>query len=228
MSIYETTSGRAFANDPDFDGMTGRVTYQRTVTGMTLDGWKVRNTISYVDIGRAAHVDAVDPEAALVPERFPYATATATALADGKRKAAAERVITLRGQVEACLREHGPQSAYAIATKLEDGGKRRVLDCLRRFPDRFFFHGGQFQIWSLIGQEWTPPQVKKISNTMRAIRAALEEHGPQTVGDLAKRLGTYQSTVQKSMARHAEWFRVVEIRKGVGNAPNTRVWGLAA
>lgn len=227
MGIYETTSGRAFANDAQYDTLSGRVTYQHSVTGITEDGWKVRHTISYVDIGRAAHIDAVDPDVLMQPERFTYANPNRGNAAEGKRKAAAERVITLRGQVETCLREHGPQSSYAIATKLEDGGKRRVLDCLRRFPDRFFFHGGQFQIWSLIGQEWTPPKIKLVSDTMRAIRAALEEHGPQTAGDLAKRLGAYQSTVQKSMARHPDWFAVVGIRKATGTASDTSLWGLA-
>lgn len=64
MNDYASTHGRAYANDPQFDNLSGRVTYQCEIVGITRDGWKVRRTVTYIDLGRAAAIDAHDPNAA--------------------------------------------------------------------------------------------------------------------------------------------------------------------
>lgn len=42
--------------------LTGRVTYQHSVIGMTLDNWKVRHTVTYTDIGKPAPITPIDPD----------------------------------------------------------------------------------------------------------------------------------------------------------------------
>ena len=63
MIDYSPIHGNAYANDPQYDRMTGRVTYRHEVVGMTLDGWKVRHTVEYIDLGRAAALATHDPNA---------------------------------------------------------------------------------------------------------------------------------------------------------------------
>jgi len=151
MSIYETTSGRAFANHPDYDGMTGRVTYQNTVTGMTMDGWKVRNTISYVDIGRAAQVDAVDPEAFLDSDG-PF-----------KRRATVKHPATelFLVQVHDALRER-PLNVGEIAARV---GCRvtRVKGLVRNHPDHFVIlgRGSSGSLYGIPGQAYAAPLQKR-------------------------------------------------------------------
>lgn len=63
MIDFSPIHGNAYAGDPDYDAFRGRVTYQHTVTGITLDGWKVKHTVEYIDLGRSAAHDAHDPDA---------------------------------------------------------------------------------------------------------------------------------------------------------------------
>lgn len=63
MIDFSPIHGNAYANDPDFDRMSGRVAYRHEIVGITLDGWKVKHTVEYIDLGRAAALDAHDPNA---------------------------------------------------------------------------------------------------------------------------------------------------------------------
>lgn len=205
--------------------LTGRVTYQHSVIGMTLDGYKVKHTVQYIDIGKPAPITPIDPDAQMQPERFPVA-GMAMAL-EGLQNAKVERFHALRDDVAACLREHGPASSVTITERLGNGAKERVLDVLRRNPQTFVFHGGQFAIWGLVGVPYTPPKPRKrLSATMLAARAALETYGPQSAAELAQRIGVGQTSVIKSIMARPEWFVVVEKRAASGSTPVTRVWGL--
>ena len=63
MIDFPPIHGNAYANDPQFDNLSGRVAYSSTTRGMTLDGWKVDHTVTYIDLGRSAALDAHDPDA---------------------------------------------------------------------------------------------------------------------------------------------------------------------
>lgn len=60
MNYERLTQGRAYSGDPQFDNMSGRVVYQCAVEGITIDGWHVKRTVTYIDIGRCADVTPVD------------------------------------------------------------------------------------------------------------------------------------------------------------------------
>lgn len=234
MNSEPLTRGNAYANDPDFDRLSGRVTYRGTVIGMTLDGWKVKRTVTYIDLGRSAAIDAADPDIELVSESLAAGRPRRTvAASQGQQNAKAARAVALRGDIEACLCEHGPESANAIAERIaQDGGggvaKARVLDVLRRNPQCFVYHGGRRKTWGLVGQAYTPrPTAKQTTPLMRALRETLATHGPQTTGDLARRIGSYAASVHKSLLARPDWFVVVEMSASRGNVPDTRVWGLA-
>lgn len=105
--------GRAFANDADYDSLSGRITRQSTIVGITRDGWKVRHTCVYIDIGRAAPVDAPDPDAMIeAGEHLPPAPRVARVKA---RKEKTPAVNDLQRRITAYLTEHGPTKAAALA-----------------------------------------------------------------------------------------------------------------
>lgn len=228
MSIYETTHGNAYANDPDYDRLSGRVTYHAEITGITLDGWKVKHTVAYIDLGRCADVVPVDPDRQLADEYLPefvhrpgHAAALMTI-----RENKAQRRRELIQAIIACLREYGPASANTLTDRLGNGAYARVLDALRTNPQTFVLLGGKFTVWGLPGQTYTPQSVRLGSKLRDAIHAALVEHGPQTARELCQRLNADQTSVSKSLLRFGETFAVVEVRPGMGIVPPTRVWGL--
>ena len=229
MNSERLTQGSAFANDSDYDALHGRVTYERTTRGMTLDGWQVDYTVTYIDLGRSAPIDAPDPDRELADEfcaDFAYAPAQAAALAT-IRENKAERHQRLRADIEATLREHGPASANTIAEQLDSGSVARVLDVLRRNSQAFTYIGGQFKVWGLPGQTYTRPVIKLGSKLKNAIYAALTEHGQQTARELWQHLGGDQTSISKCLLRNPEAFVVAGMREARGTVPPTRVWGLA-
>lgn len=101
----------AYANDPQFDNLTGRVTHQTSIVGMTNDGWKVKCTRVYIDIGRAAPVDAADPDAMIeTVEHIPYVP-----LYPRRVPKTQDRVTEFQQRVMDYLTEHGPTAAAQLA-----------------------------------------------------------------------------------------------------------------
>lgn len=230
MNSERLTQGRVYAGDSDYDALHGRVTYERTTRGMTLDGWQVDYTVTYIDLGRCADIDAPDPDVLMQRERFPTASPHTAMALEGQQAAKAERFRALRDDVATYIAKHGPASANAIAEGMGTGGsgaKARVLDMLRRCQDRFVYHGGEFSKWGLVGQPYAPTKARKRpSATMLAVRAALETYGPQSASELAERIGARQQAVIKSVMARPEWFVVVEVRRVVDGKQKARVWGL--
>lgn len=230
MNSERLTQGKVYTGDDTYDALHGRVTYERTTRGITLDGWQVDYTVTYIDLGRAASVDAVDPDALMQRERFPSSSPNTAMALEGQQAAKIQRFHALRDDVATYLEKHGPASANAIAEGMGTGGsgaKARVLDVLRRCPERFVYHGGEFSVWGLVGQPYAPQKARKRpSATMLALRAAIETFGPQSAAELAERIGARQQAVIKSVMARPEWFVVVEVRRVVSGKQEARVWGL--
>lgn len=226
MIDFSPIHGNAYANDPQYDRMTGRVTHRHEIVGMTLDGWKVRHIVEVIDLGKPAPVDAADPDAQLADEFCadfsPHVANGLAAIRENK----AERQRHLRAEIVATLRENGPASANAITERLGNGAYARVLDTLRRNPQAFVLLGGQFKVWGLPGQTYTPQVVKLGSKLRTALLESLGVHGPQTARELWQRLGGDQTSISKCLLRNVDDFCVVEMRPAMGTVPPTRVWGL--
>lgn len=226
MIDFSPVHGNAYANDPQYDRMTGRVTHRHEIVGMTLDGWKVRHIVEVIDLGRAAAVTPADPDAQLADEFCadfsPHIVNALTSIRENK----AERQRRLRDEIVATLREHGPASANTITERLGNGAFARVLDTLRRNPQTFEFVGGQFKVWGLPGQAYTRQVIKLGSKLRNALLEALGAHGPQTARELWERLGGDLTSISKCLLRNNDDFAVVDMRPAMGTVPPTRVWGL--
>jgi len=133
MFVTEQTVSKPYANDRDYDAFRGRVTYRGSVVGITLDGWKVRRTVTYIDVGRA---DAIIPrtgEELMEAERMPgdlrgapQTNASRIAAGKARRKAKRDCIIKL-------LRERGPLTCDEIAEELGYVAKttREILEASR-------------------------------------------------------------------------------------------------
>ena len=143
MSIYEVSHGNAYCGDPQFDNMSGRVTYEREVVGMTLDGWKVRYCVTYIDLGKPAPVDAADPDAQMQTEQLwregksDNTNAVAAVLAAGEA-----RFLERRDRMADYLRTFGPATTDEMAQGL-GMVKNTVADMIRRDKGATFYRVGQ-------------------------------------------------------------------------------------
>lgn len=115
--------GSAYAGDPDYDMMSGRITRQSSILGITRDGWVVRHTVTYIDVGRAAPVTVCDPDGLLntvedlPPEpRKIYKQLPAHMRPNLQRFQYAPNELQKR--IVAYLRENGPQPAPVIWEEL--------------------------------------------------------------------------------------------------------------
>lgn len=152
MNTYDHIQSRVYANDPSYDAFTGRVAYQHTVTGITLDGWKVRHTVEYIDIGKADPVRPVDPDAQMGPESLGYDRLAAVRAAHARaRVVAEERKQRVHDALIAYLQEHGPQPIKTLLDVTEYQGKTAMRAHLASCPETFVRLREIPGIWGLIG-----------------------------------------------------------------------------
>lgn len=196
------------------------------IVGITLDGWVVRHIVTVLDFNKPpcaprAEDAALEPESLPVPRKYQV-------LHDIIQGQKAERAEIMLDEVQACLTEHGPMPAAHIAERIGKAGAiNRVLNTLRAHPEIFVYCGGQFRAWRLHTQSFEKPKLRKPDTpTMLAVRATLAEHGPQTMAEIAKRIDAHPPVVRNVFLRRPEWFRIVGIRKGTGNVPDSNIWGL--
>lgn len=226
MSIYEQAFGNAYAGDPEFDNLSGYCTAEYSYTWYdAVRNAYIRTTRTHINLGRADPGTPADPDANMQREYFDYDNPNRGNAVRAVRRDAADRFLALRAQIQASLTEDGPASAARLADRLGGGIQIRVLDCLRRCPEFFVYRGGQFKIWSLVGQEYTKPKVKKTTSCMIGIRDTLAEHGPQTVYELMAYVNVHRSTIHNTLLNNPQWFCVVGKRAAQGGM--TRVWDLA-
>jgi len=147
MNIYNHIQSRVYSGDNDYDAFRGRVAYQHTVTGITLDGWKVRHTVEYIDIGKADRVRPVDPDAQMGAERLSY---------DGERinqRKRDERHAIMQMALVRYLRQYGPSHMSAMASDLEYA-KTTLDEFVRQREGRIFCrvgNVGRAVLWGLVG-----------------------------------------------------------------------------
>ena len=143
-------------SDESFAPLSGRVVYQSAITGMTLDGWKIKHTVAYIDIGRSAPNDAADPDALLQPEPMwhkPNAhvqVAVAVNVARGELRFAARRE-----RIIAHLQAYGPATIGELVDELGIG-RVTLVETLKRYAGAPFVRvgvapgSGHAEIWGLV------------------------------------------------------------------------------
>lgn len=222
MNSIPLTHGNAYTSDPDYNEFLGGQ-YVRTIYDWSRRCW-VRCTMQAPKTPRDS-VPVSDIDLQMSYEPWECDDPQIAAAVAGKKIARVKRDAALTGKIEMHLTECGPMSANRIAEMLKVGSAR-TLRLLRQNTDRFVFRGGQFSVWSLIGQEYKPKPQKTTSKNMIAIRDAIQAHGPQTLAELSKRLNAHKSSINNSLTNHPDWFQVVGNRPRIGNVPNARIWGV--
>jgi len=225
MNTYDHIQSKAYANDDDYDKLSGYVTGQYTTEWTDRGGTRWRTTVEIINLGKADRVQPVDPDASLGREHLGYDSAKVAAAMEAMRQQTEARNVILVEKMQQHLAVSGPLSAYALGRAIGVAGAR-VLRVLRQSQDMFVFFGGIDARWGVAGQTHTTPKQKKITPLMKALRAELLASGPTSAGDLAKALQRDQTSVAHSLAVRDDWFVVVRTRPAEGVCPPTRIWGV--
>lgn len=187
MSVYvDPIHGKAYANDPWYDAMRGRIVQQYTVTGITDDGWVVRHTRTVLDFGRVPP-PTVDPNEAIgdlsddSPDRKPQAKTVP--LLESIYDALSEQPMNARqlahatgatvNRIQAILRDHS--TGLVILAKCAWG-----------------------HVYGLEGCDYPPVY----SATMQRIVDYLREHGPTSTPDLCAALNMHKPSIFEAIRKH--------------------------
>lgn len=232
MSLYVADERRTPrpTGFPEYDALTGYVTGNYISEWQDKDGTKWRTVTQVINLGKPDRGTPVDPDMIDFEERLdagggPLGAAGWAQAVEASKQKRIDRDAAAAEDIEAHLADNGPSTVTQICAAL-DIDKIRALRVLRAHPDTFVFYAGQFRVWRLHGQEYTPPVIKRITNTMRAIRDHMLAYGPNTCTEIAKELGAHPTTIHNSITEHRNWFCVVKTYPRTGNMPETRVWGL--
>jgi len=227
VNTYDHIQSRVFANDNDYDAFRGRVVAEYTVERVDKRrNCTIRTTYEVIDIGRPDPVSPVDPDAQMGPESLGTDRDSIRAAMEAVQENKAKRTAELLAQLADAFDRHGPMTAYDVGMRLGVAGAR-ALAVLRAHRDRFEFFGGQSARWGNLGQTYTPTQMRRVSPTMRALRDALEQHGPQTARELSERVKiSSQSSIIHVLVAQDDWFFMTGMRPANGKMPATRIWGL--
>lgn len=145
----------AYANDPAYDALTGRVVGEYTVTRKG-QGCTIITTYEVIDIGRADRVTAIDPDAAIADEPWARNMAgnrdSSAARAANRARGEASRAA-LRKLIADYLAAHGPAIPSVIAASI--GVPYRAMS-LRLLGDEGidFVRVGRVikaSVWGLVG-----------------------------------------------------------------------------
>ncbi|MCC7196416.1 MAG: hypothetical protein IT356_12755 [Gemmatimonadaceae bacterium] len=159
MNTYDHIQSRVFANDPDYDKLTGYVTDQYAREWTDSSGTRWRKVTTVINLGKADRVRPVDPDEAMQPDHtFRERFAPAAAMA-GKQRAKAQRSALLVEKITAAFAEHGPMCAYDVAVIVGVAGAT-ALNVLRAHREQFEFFGGKAARWGLPGQTITPTPLR--------------------------------------------------------------------
>lgn len=141
--------GNAYANDPQFDAFTGRVAYQTSIIGITRDGYKVRCTRVYIDLGRAAPVSVGDPDEVLnTVEDLPHEP-----LFRRKHTKKTPRANALQDRIVDYMQKHGPTTIPLLSYEWGVVGQtlQKHLDTRTGFVYCKVGYRGGANLWGLVG-----------------------------------------------------------------------------
>ncbi len=159
MSIYETTHGTAYANDPDYDRMTGYVTRTYQSEWRDAQGNLWRKTCTVINLGRADRVTPQTGEELLHTEKMPGDLRSSAQQRAGRIAAGRARRQAKRDAIAELLQAQGPLTCAEIAEALGYVAKttREILEASRyELFDKVGgvpgAHGGvPVAIWGLAG-----------------------------------------------------------------------------
>ena len=211
MNIYNHIQSKVYSGDKDYNAFCGRVAYRHTVTGITLDGWKVRHTVEYIDVGRPSPVSPVDPDAQMGAESLNYdRSASLDAAYEQVRILTEQRKQRAHIALVAHLQAHGPQTIEALLGLTEWEIVATLRNYMRSQPAVFVRLYKSPAVWGLVGQTYTPA-LKDLKPPKGAwiIRDVLVERGPMTQREIQAATGLSRSFVQACVAEWPVLFCVV-------------------
>jgi hypothetical protein len=104
---------------PEYDGLTGYVTKTYSTEWLDTQGNLWRKTCTVINLGRPDRGIVGDVDAQLVEEHWGHGNSYAGP--EAMRRKGEENRASLRMEMVAHLREHGPQQAQGIAMDLQRG-----------------------------------------------------------------------------------------------------------
>jgi hypothetical protein len=174
MSIYETTSGKAYTGMAEYDNLSGYVTQTYVTEWKDIHGNLWRKTCNVINLGRADPVIPSDPDATLQPEKL-WSRMTGNDFTRAANLAAGQaRDEARRDRIVEYIQAYGPSTLKIMADDLN-----MVLVTLQKAISRyegvtfvkvgFVSSSGRAVIWGLIQSGTYTPQTGVVS-----VNSALE------------------------------------------------------
>lgn len=211
MNIYNHIQSKVYANDPDYDKLSGYVTRQYQVEWTDTNGTRWRKTCTTINLGKADPVSPVDPDAQMGAESLNYdRSASLDAAYEQVRILTEQRKQRAHIALVAHLQAHGPQTIEALLGLTEWEIVATLRNYMRSQPAVFVRLYKSPAVWGLVGQTYTPA-LKDLKPPKGAwiIRDVLVERGPMTQREIQAATGLSRSFVQACVAEWPVLFCVV-------------------
>jgi len=151
MNIYNHIQSKVYANDDDYDKLTGYVTHRYAREWTDSSGTRWRKVTTVINLGKADRVAPADPDAQMGAERLAYDDVQT--IADRARRRSGERFAEMHMAAVRYLRQYGPSHMSAMANDLEYA-KTTLDEFVRQREGRIFCrvgNVGRAVLWGLVG-----------------------------------------------------------------------------